>query len=76
MDTIQRDEFDELPDRDEQALLQKDPEKQHVLTIALLIFSLAFCALVFQTGWKEVSAYEKCGGLTNCPAFASSPPAP
>jgi hypothetical protein len=76
MDALHQYQFDELPDRDEQALLQKDPEKQHLLTIALLIFSLAFCALVFQAGWKEVAAYEKCGGLTNCPGFASSPRAP
>jgi hypothetical protein len=66
-----------LLDPNEKALLgQGEPEKQRLLTIGLLIFSLAFCALVFQAGWKEVLAYEKCGGVANCQAFASGPRAP
>jgi hypothetical protein len=63
-----------ITDPNEKALIGKgEPEKQHVLTIALLIFSLAFCALVFQAGWKEVLALEKCG-LRNCEAVGSRSP--
>jgi hypothetical protein len=79
VDTIRHGELDSLQilDPDEKALIEKgEPYKQHLLTIGLLIFSLAFCALVFQAGWKEVLAYEKCGGKANCQAFASSPRAP
>jgi hypothetical protein len=79
VDTIRQGEPDWLQvlDPDEKALIEKaEPEKQRLLTIGLLIFSLAFCALVFQAGWKEVLAYEKCGGKANCQAFASSPRAP
>jgi hypothetical protein len=34
---------------------------QRVLTIATLVFSLAFCALVFSAGLREVAAFEHCG---------------
>jgi len=46
---------------EESELREDDPERQRLMTIALLIFSLGFCALVFSAGWKEVSAYERCG---------------
>jgi hypothetical protein len=44
------------------------------LAAGLLIFSLAFCALVFQAGFKEMWVYGKCSlnGGTNCPSIASS----
>jgi hypothetical protein len=48
-------------DAEEAELREADPKRERVLTIALLIFSLGFCALVFSAGWKEVSAYERCG---------------
>jgi hypothetical protein len=73
VDTIRQGEQDALRifDPTEKALMENsEPEKQRVLTIGLLIFSLAFCALVFQAGWKEVLAYEKCGAA-NCEAFGS-----
>ena len=78
VDTIRHGELDALQifDPNERALIEVKPEKQRVLTIGLLIFSLAFCALVFQAGWKEVLAYEKCGDVANCQALASSPRAP
>ena len=60
-----------IADPNEKALVGKgEPKKQPVLTIGLLIFSLAFCALVFQAGWREVLALEKCG-LRNCEAVSS-----
>jgi hypothetical protein len=49
------------------------------LAIGLLIFSLAFCALVFQAGFKEVWAQGKCNlnGGTNCSTIAlGSSPSP
>jgi hypothetical protein len=42
-------------------LREEEPNVQRTLSIALLIFCLGLCALVFSAGWKEVSAYEKCG---------------
>jgi hypothetical protein len=42
-------------------LRENAPDHQRALTIAMLIFSLGFCALVFSAGWKEISAYEECG---------------
>jgi hypothetical protein len=48
-------------DAEESELREVEPKRERVLTIALLIFSLGFCALVFSAGWKEVSAYERCG---------------
>ena len=76
VDTIRQGEPLQNLDPNEKALIEGEPEKQRLLTIGLLIFSLAFCALVFQAGWKEVLAHEKCGGLANCQALASSPRAP
>jgi hypothetical protein len=73
VDTIRQGERDALRifDPNEKALMENgEPEKQHLLTIGLLIFSLAFCALVFQAGWKELLATEKCGAA-NCEAFGS-----
>ena len=45
---------------------------QRRLTLGMLMFSLAFCALVFHAGWK-VAALEKCAlhGLSSCRAIAS-----
>ena len=48
-------------DAEESELREVEPKHERVFTIALLIFSLGFCALVFSAGWKEVSAYEQCG---------------
>jgi hypothetical protein len=46
---------------------------QRRLTIGMLMFSLAYCALVFHAGRKEIAALEKCAlhGLSGCPATAS-----
>jgi hypothetical protein len=38
-----------------------------LLAVGTLIFSIAFCALTFQAGWKEMSAGQGCG-----PSAASS----
>jgi hypothetical protein len=46
---------------EESELREEEPDIQRTLSIALLIFCLGFCALVFSAGWKEVSAYERCG---------------
>lgn len=65
-----------LLDPNEKALLEKEgSENQPVLTLGLLIFSLAFCALVFQAGLKERLAHEKCGALAGCSASIVSPSA-
>jgi hypothetical protein len=64
-------------DPNEKALLEKEgSENQPVPTFGLLIFSLGFCALVFQAGWEERLAYDQCGGLGRCSALIASPPAP
>jgi TRAP-type C4-dicarboxylate transport system permease small subunit len=61
----------------DEALREGEPDRQRLLTIVMLIFSLGFCALVFWAGWKETSAYERCGlhgVLTvgrSCPAAAT-----
>jgi hypothetical protein len=49
------------------------PAWQRRLTLGMLMFSLAFCALVFHAGWKEIAALEKCAlhGLSSCRAIAS-----
>jgi hypothetical protein len=66
----------QILDSDERALIDKgELQKQRMLTIGPLIFSLAFCALVFQAGWKEVLAFEKCG-RANCQAAVSAQRAP
>ena len=46
---------------------------QRRLTLGMLMFSLAFCALVFHAGRKEIAALEKCAlhGLSSCRAVAS-----
>jgi hypothetical protein len=36
----------------------------------MLIFALALCALVFQSGWKEISAQD-CGADTSCQAVVA-----
>jgi hypothetical protein len=41
------------------------------LAAGLLIFSIAFCALVFHAGFKEMWASGKCDG-TSCSSVASS----
>jgi hypothetical protein len=50
---------------------------QRLLAAGLLIFALAFCALVFQAGWKEIAAHEGCGAgdLQGCDTLASGPAA-
>jgi hypothetical protein len=62
----------------ERALIDRpEPAEQPILTVGLLIFSLAFCALVFEAGLrKEVAAYEKCGldSVANCRAIVANPP--
>jgi hypothetical protein len=47
-----------------------DRDGQGLLAIAMLIFALALCALVFQSGWKEISAQD-CGADTSCQAVAA-----
>jgi hypothetical protein len=38
----------------------------------MLMFSLAFCALVFHAGWKEIAAPEECAShRSGCHAIAS-----
>jgi hypothetical protein len=61
-------------DSNENALSDRD-NGQRVLVVGMLIFCLAFCALVFQAGFKEVWAYGKCNldGVSNCQTMASSP---
>jgi hypothetical protein len=48
-----------------------DRDGQGLLAIAMLIFALALCALVFQSGWKEISAQD-CGADTSCQAVAGT----
>jgi hypothetical protein len=62
---------------DDELLHKAQSERR--LAIGLLIFSLAFCVLVFQAGFKEVWAYGKCNlnGGTKCSTIASgSSPSP
>ncbi len=47
-----------------------DRDGQGLLAIAMLIFALALCALVFQSGWKEISAQD-CSADTSCQAVAA-----
>jgi hypothetical protein len=47
-----------------------DRDGQGLLAIAMLIFALALCALVFQSGWKEISAQD-CGADSSCQAVAA-----
>jgi hypothetical protein len=55
--------------------LVRKAESDRRLTFGLLIFCIAFCALIFQAGFKEVWAYGKCNLSigTNCSTIASSP---
>jgi hypothetical protein len=50
-------------------------ESDRRLTFGLLIFGIAFCALVFQAGFKEVWAYGRCNLSigANCSTIAASP---
>ena len=61
----------------ERALIdQHQPTEQRILTVGLLIFSLAFCALVFEAGLrKEVAVFEKCGldGVASCQTIVANP---
>ena len=62
---------------DDELLHKAQSERR--LAIGLLIFSLAFCVLVFQAGFKEVWAQGKCNlnGGTNCSTIAlGSSPSP
>lgn len=47
-----------------------DRDGQGLLAIAMLIFALALCALVFQSGWKEISAQD-CGADSSCQAVTA-----
>jgi hypothetical protein len=51
-----------------------ETDRRLVLVSVLLIFSMAFCALVFHAYFKEMLAYGKCDlrGGTGCPTIASS----
>ena len=55
--------------------LVRKAESDRRLTFGLLISCIAFFALVFQAGFKEVWAYGRCNltSGTNCPTIASSP---
>jgi hypothetical protein len=57
----------------EEELLHK-AQSDRRQAIGLLVFSLAFCALVFHAGLNEVWAHDKCGlsGGTNCSPISSS----
>jgi hypothetical protein len=46
---------------------------QRRLTLGMLMFSVAFCALVFHAGWKEIVALEQCAAheLSSCRASAA-----
>jgi hypothetical protein len=57
----------------EEELLHK-AQSDRRQAVGLLVFSLAFCALVFHVGLKEVWAHDKCGlsGGTNCAPISSS----
>ena len=48
-------------DVDEIELRHKREAIHPVITAGTVIFSIAFCALVFWAGWKEASLIEKCG---------------
>jgi hypothetical protein len=71
---IDRAHEDSMLDPFEQALrVPNHPAWQRRLTVGLLMFSVAFCTLVFHAGWKEVAALEKCAlhGISSCHAIAS-----
>ena len=55
--------------------LVRKAQSDRRLTFGLLILCIAFCALVFQAGFKDVWAYSNCNltSGTNCPSYASSP---
>jgi|SoimicMinimDraft_17_1059745.scaffolds.fasta_scaffold46397_2 hypothetical protein len=55
--------------------LVRNAESERRLTVGLLTFCIAFCALVFQIGFKEVWAYGKCNLSigTNCSTIAFEP---
>ena len=50
-----------------------DRDGQGLLAIAMLIFALALCALVFQSGWKEISAQDCGDGAASCQTVAAGP---
>jgi len=61
-------------DRYELALRADDETTwQRRVKVGLVIFSLAFCALVFHAGWNEIVALEKCAlkGISSCAAVAA-----
>jgi hypothetical protein len=60
MDGVETVEYG-LLDADEIELRQKREATHPVVTAGTLIFSIAFCALVFWARWKEASLFEKCG---------------
>jgi hypothetical protein len=73
--TRKQDRTRKLPTFDQNEPVAKgnvDRDGQGLLAIAMLIFALALCALVFQSGWKEISAQD-CGaeGATSCQAVAA-----
>jgi hypothetical protein len=48
---------------------------ERLLTIGTVIFSIAFCALVFHAGWKEMLAGQGCGpsAASSCQIMAAQP---
>ena len=48
-------------DPNEISLREERFEEKAGFKIGLLIFSFAFCGLVFWAGWKEAAAYKECG---------------
>ena len=53
----------------------RNAEPSRRVTLGLLVFCIAFCALVFQKGLKEAQADGRCNLNigTNCSTMASSP---
>jgi hypothetical protein len=48
---------------------------ERLLTIGTVIFSIAFCALVFHAGWRETVADPRCGStaLSGCQLAVTGP---
>jgi hypothetical protein len=52
----------QISNRYERALREVGEHRgERLLTIGTAIFSIAFCALVFHAGWKEIAAGRRCG---------------
>jgi hypothetical protein len=63
LDAVLRERRQEAANIDphEISLRQERLENGRVFKAGLLIFSVAFCALVFWAGWKEAATYKQCG---------------